>query len=132
MSTSADFYIGTGDTATWLGHISRDGTPAEMDEFGLFGGSTGENRYEQDTFRTIAWDIVSESDDGDSVWTSPEYPDRPEEFGPPDFVYAFVTGSVHVFEQGVDMSGTDGMLLVAVHHPNGARKVTGFKGLVVL
>lgn len=131
--SSADFYIGTGQAATWLGHIAEDGSAAEMDELNLFGPVDGDTRYTEQSFR----DVVSKAVDdawADELGWGPQHGDgpvRPAELPTPDMVYAFVTGSVHVFECGIDMAGVTGMLLVAVHHPNGARKATDFAGLVV-
>lgn len=131
--TSADFYIGTGPGARWLGHIAEDGSSAEMDEMGLFGDESGDRHYAERTFLDIVETAVDDAWADELGWgvKHGDGPDRPADLPTPAVVYAFVTGSIHVFEYGTDMASKQGMLLVAVHHPNGARKVTEFAGLAV-
>ena len=133
MSACADFYIGTGPNARWLGHIAEDGSAAEMDEVGLFGDDGSDLRYVEATFIDIVETVVDDAWADEMGWgiNHGDGPDRPDDLPKPAMVYAFVTGSIHVFEIGEDMNGAAGMLLVAVHHPNGARKVTEFAGLAI-
>lgn len=134
MST-ADFYLGTGPTAEWLGSLLQDGSPAEMDDLDLFGPAEGEP-YTDDTFVRIVTDALREvaeaptdeqlaflASEGDS------WPHTYRDSSGTDYVYACVKGAVHVFRRIQDEDGAPGQFLAAVHYPNGSRRSTEFPGL---
>ena len=137
MST-ADFYLGTGPTAEWLGSLLQDGSPAEMDELDLFGPAEGEP-YTDDTFvRIVTGALLAAgrqvdpdeqlaflASEGDS------WPHAYRDSSGTDYVYACVKGAVHVFRRIRDEHGAPGQFLAAVHYPNGSRRSTEFPGLGV-
>jgi hypothetical protein len=133
--STADFYLGTGPTAEWLGSLLQDGTPAEMDDLDLFGPAEGET-YTDDTFVRIVTDALREvaeaptdeqlaflASEGDS------WPHSYRDSSGTDYVYACVKGAVHVFRQIRDEDGLTGQFLAAVHYPNGSRRSTEFPTL---
>lgn len=134
MST-ADFYLGTGPAAEWLGSLLQDGSPADMDELDLFGPAEDEP-YTDDTFVRIVTDALREvaeaptdeqlaflASEGDS------WPHTYADSSGTDYVYAAVKGAVHVFRRIRDEAGAPGQFLAAVHYPNGSRRSTEFPTL---
>lgn len=132
MST-ADFYLGTGPDAQYLGSLLDGGSPADMDELDLFGPAEGEP-YTDDTFGRIVWDALANARLEDSTGAAhaeagdPWPYDYPDSSGT-DYVYAVVKGAVHVFRKIEDEHGRPGQFLAAVHYPNGARRSTEFPAL---
>lgn len=122
--TSADFYIAVGKAYHWLGSIARDGSPAEMDEAGLFGPAEV-GVYDEQEFRGIVADLLAEPS-ASSAEAGDAWPwDYPSSAGT-DMTYVFKLGAVYVYERGTDSRGVQGQVLVATHYPNGARNVTVF------
>lgn len=121
--SNADFYIGLGHEAKYLGSLEFDASPAEMDDMGLFGPAT-DGDFTEDTFREIVESCAEEPNAFHATWPW-SYPDS----SGTDLVFAFVRGSVHVFERG-ERDGQTGQFLVALHYPNGARKATAFPAQV--
>lgn len=132
MST-ADFYLGTGPNARYIGSLLDDGSPANMDELDLFGPAVMGQTYTDDTFVKIVEDVLREVaeaptdrrmaaivSEGDS-WPH-DYPDS----SGTDYVFAAVKGAVHVFRRIEDEHGHPGQFLAAVHYPNGSRRSTEF------
>ena len=132
MST-ADFYLGTGPDAKYLGSLLDDGSPASMDDLDLFGPALAGQTYIDDTFVRIVQDALREvgerpdskrlsalAADGDA------WPHKHEDSSGTDFVYAAVKGAVHVFRKIEDEHGHHAQFLAAVHYPNGSRRSTEF------
>lgn len=84
MGTRADFYIGTGETAEWLGSIAYDGYPDGLPE-DVIKASTEEG------FRAEVAELAKESH-----WTSPEqgWPWPWNDSHTTDWAYAFKDGVV--------------------------------------
>lgn len=135
MST-ADFYLGTGPSAAWVGSLLADGSPSEMDDLDLFGPAVLGQTYTDDTFVRIVEDMLREvveaptdtrmaalASEGDS------WPHQYADSSGTDYVYAAVKGAVHVFRKIEDEHGAPGQFLIAVHYPNGTRKTTEFPTL---
>lgn len=135
MST-ADFYLGTGPDAQYLGSLLDDGSPAAMDDLDLFGPAEGGQPYSDETFVRIVEDVLREvveaptdermaalASEGDS------WPHNYLDSSGTDYVYAAVKGAVHVFRKVLDDQGQPGQFLAAVHYPNGARRSTEFPTL---
>jgi len=131
--TTADFYVGLGDQAEWLGSLSLDGSQASVDDAGLFDPLPSEATYTETTFRTIVAHLLAHAIEADAgysakagdVWPWP-YPDS----GGTDMAYVYVNGSIHIFERG-DRQELDkveaGQTLITLHYPNGSRKISYFK-----
>lgn len=135
MST-ADFYLGTGPNAQYLGSLLDDGSPAIMDELDLFGPAILGQTYTDDTFVRIVEDAlreVGERPDGKPlsalVSEGGRWPHEYEDSSGTDYVYAAVKGAVHVFRKIEDEHGHPGQFLAAVHYPNGSRRSTEFPAL---
>lgn len=121
---SADFYIAVGKTYHWLGSIGRDGSPAEMDEAGLFGPAEV-GSYDEQEFRGIVADLLADESASSAAAGDPWPWDYPNSAGT-DMAYVFKLGAVYVYERGTDSRGVQGQILVATHYPNGARNATAF------
>jgi hypothetical protein len=120
---TADFYIAVGKTYHWLGSIPQDGSPAEMDEMGLFGPTEDDGPYTENTFRQVVADVLSEPGAA-AVGAGAPWPWNYPSSAGTDMVYVFKLGAVYVYERGTDSRGVQGQILVATHYPNGARNVT--------
>ena len=85
MGTRADFYIGRGETAEWLGSIAWDGYP-DGDAAETFGAET-ENQFR---------DMVRNFSAKRSDWTSPDqgWPWPWKDSRTTDYAYAFDGGKV--------------------------------------
>lgn len=123
--TSADFYIAVGKAYHWLGSIARDGSPAEMDEAGLFGPAQDEDTYTETSYREIVADLLAEPT-ASSAEAGDTWPWDYVSSAGTDMTYVFKLGAVYVYERGTDSRGAQGQVLVATHYPNGARNVTVF------
>ena len=91
MGTRADFYVGRGKDAEWIGSIAYDGYPEGMDEEQLFGAS------DADAFRACVRSM-SERDDftpPDMGWPWPWDDSRTT-----DYAYAFDDGQVWISSFG--------------------------------
>jgi hypothetical protein len=131
MSTSADFYIGLGENARWIGTVERDGSPADLDDRGLFGpaadgeGHTG--AYTEDTFLAVVREhvraVVRDTDvDGHLAEDGDSWPWPVPDSSMTDYVYSYNNGSIHVAESGIGDDGQHHQYQVALHYPNGTRK----------
>jgi hypothetical protein len=87
MGTRADFYIGRGKDARWLGSIAWDGDPRNM----RFLGATTENEF---MLSIVALSLRKD-------WTKPEdgWPWPWKDSGATDFAYAWDDG-VHIAAYG--------------------------------
>jgi hypothetical protein len=124
---SADFYVGLGEDAEWLGSLSVDGSAAEMDDEGLFGEPDQKDPYTEETYRRIVGDVLAAAvadDYGYSKASGDVWPWAYADSGGTDMVYAFNNGSVHVYERG-----DGGQYQVALHYPNGTRKPVKFPAM---
>jgi hypothetical protein len=124
---TADFYVGLGADAEWLGTICAEGTEVHMLTAGLLGTSEDKGRYTEFTYRDLVRDIVTrgiELDQGYSPFVGDEWPWAYPDSGGTANVYAWKNGSIHVFE-----GSPQGAFLTAVHYPNGARKPSVFPTL---
>jgi hypothetical protein len=131
--STADFYLGTGPTAEWLGSLLQDGSPADMDDLDLFGPAEDES-YTDDTFGRIVWDALANArlEDPASAAHAEAGDPWPHEYADSsgtEWVYACVKGAVHVFRRIRDEDGQPGQFLAAVHYPNGSRRSTEFPTL---
>lgn len=132
MST-ADFYLGTGPDAKYLGSLLDDGSPASMDDLDLFGPAPTGQTYSDDTFVRIVQDALREVLEAPTdrrmaalVADGDTWPHEYEDSSGTDYVYAAVKGAVHVFRKIEDEHGHPAQFLAAVHYPNGARRSTEF------
>ena len=91
MGTRADFYIGRGEQAEWLGSIGWDGYPDGIDKE-LFEAAT------EAEFRERLAKFAASRDD----WTKPEqgWPWPWNDSQMTDYAYAFDQGKVHAFNSG--------------------------------
>lgn len=133
MST-ADFYLGTGPTAVWLGSLLDGGSPAEMDDLDLFGPAVMGQTYSDDSFGRIVWDLLANARLEDPASAAhaeagDPWPHGHVDSSGTDYVYAAVKGAVHVFRKIEDEHGHPGQFLAAVHYPNGSRRSTEFPTL---
>lgn len=90
MGTRADFYIGTGRKAEWLGSVAWDGDEWEDDLNCPLRQATTEQQFR---------DAVAEIAKVRTCWTSPSqgWPWPWDSSRSTDCVYAFTRGSVQVF-----------------------------------
>lgn len=92
MGTRADFYVGTGESAEWLGSVAWDGDDwEESPDCALMRATT------EDEFRAAVADIAADRDD----WTRPEdgWPWPWEDSGTTDCTYYFEAGAVSCDER---------------------------------
>jgi hypothetical protein len=125
----ADFYVGLGAQARWLGSTQVNGAPAELDQLvDLFNnGATQESDYTEDTFVQRAFLAVNAAKtlgDGQlGAWSDigDTWPHDHDTSVGTDFAYAWNNGCIHVFEEGY---------MVAQYYPNGARRPSTFPSMV--
>jgi hypothetical protein len=86
MGTRADFYVGRGATAEWLGSIAWDGYPSGLTDTPVLGATSEED------FRVIVRDFLATRRDG----TTPEmgWPWPWENSQTTDYAYALDEGKV--------------------------------------
>lgn len=108
MGTRADFYVGLGRDAEWLGSIAWDGYPSGVDDALLAAKTEQEYRERAATFFAKRED-----------YTAPEvgWPWPWNDSNTTDYAYAFADGQVHVagfghgwstVEEGANISAWDG------------------------
>lgn len=87
MGTRADFYVGRGADAEWLGSIAWDGYPSGLEREGLLNATTDEQ------YRAA---VAAELDARDDA-TTPEmgWPWPWDDSNTTDYAYAFDGGKVH-------------------------------------
>lgn len=109
MSTRADFYIGTGETAEWLGSIAFDGyriDDVELEHLERRDNSEADlatcwdikHAADEASFRRSVADLLALNDDAttpDKGWPWPWDSSRST-----DYVYAFVDGACKTFQYG--------------------------------
>ena len=86
MGTRADFYVGRGESAEWIGCIAWDGYPPGIDEQVL-------NCTSESAFRRAVSDFLAKRDDAthpDQGWPWPW-----DDSCTTDFAYAFDAGEVY-------------------------------------
>jgi len=120
----ADFYIGLGANAVWLGGVEGAGDPAAVATFDLFNDHQGGSRdsYDESDFRAVVAEIIQShqalADRDVDGWTDTDgWPWKHDDSSDTDYTYAWNNGCIHVFDQGY---------LIAQHYPNGARKRSEF------
>ena len=94
MGTRADFYVGTGVNAEWLGSVRQDGYEwQKSSDCRLMQATT------EDQFRDAVEEIANERED----WTSPDqgWPWPWNDSFMTDLAYALVDGKTHVFYWGM-------------------------------
>lgn len=86
MGTRADFYVGRGLEAAWLGSIAWDGNPGGIDDAVL-------KAADEATYRTAAEAFIKARDDG----TTPDmgWPWPWDDSQTTDYAYAFDDGKVY-------------------------------------
>ena len=123
MGTRADFYIGRGATAEWIGSIAWDGYPDGIPAPIL-------NATDEDTFRAEVAALLSQRDDG----TTPDmgWPWPWDDSGTTDYAYAFDGGQVYASNFGCSWwpataeEPDDGQAKAAVFPDMSDRKATTF------
>jgi len=88
MGTRADWYIGRGDKAEWLGSTAWDGNPGSIEEGGFLGSKTA------DDFRAAVNKFLASRDDG--TVPSQGWPWPWEDSGTTDYSYALDDGVVYI------------------------------------
>jgi hypothetical protein len=91
MGTRADFYVGRGAEAEWIGSITWDGYPAGIDDAVFF--PTTEHEY-----RTAVTNFLASRDDA-TLPTEP-WPWPWEDSGTTDYAYAYENGKVYASSFG--------------------------------
>lgn len=92
MGTRADFYVGRGEGAEWLGSIAWDGYPNGLDNLGILDAT------DETQFRTAVAAFIKGREDGTEVdegWPWPW-----DTSGTTDYAYAFDGGAVHASSFG--------------------------------
>src|SRR4051812_10557277 len=92
MGTRADFYVGRGETAEWLGSIAWDGYPSGLYDTLRFSVET------EEAWRQNIADTLSQRDDAttpDKGWPWPW-----DDSGTTDYAYAFDGGKVYASNFG--------------------------------
>jgi len=117
----ADFYIGLGKTAKWIGSVEGCGAPGDVTaNWDLLNEAGAIDDYTETDFRDMVRHIITDAradnagyrpEDGD------EWPWRHLSSAETDYAYAYNNGCIHVFERGY---------MVAQHYPNGARRKSEF------
>lgn len=122
--TSADFYIGSGPDAEYLGSVEIDGDRITMEQAGMFDRPSRE-KYGEDTYRSVVASVLADAIADETGWKgSWEWMHESSHFT--DMAYVYSKGAVSVFTQGKDENGTSGLTLVGVHYPNGGRALGKF------
>jgi hypothetical protein len=116
----ADFYLGRGPGAQWLGSVVDYGSPADVASENLFREARG--NYTEDSYlervRQIMLDANQDAHWPRSPWaTQRTWPHEHATSADTDYAYAYTKNAVWVFRQGH---------LLAIHHPNGASAVEHF------
>lgn len=116
---NADFYVGLGKTARWLGSIADGGAPGDITaDYDLFNISADVDPYTEDDFRDMVASIIADAKADDAGFDPADgWPWEHRSSTGTDFTYAFNNGCIHVFENGY---------MVAQHYPNGARRQSEF------
>lgn len=112
----ADFYIGIGDDARWIGSVETDGQPWNVQGFDPLHGVWGEHTFQN----RVALITGQHLDRGARACHADDAGCRPIEPGQRGrYAYALQphNGVVHVFRDG---------RLIELRYPTGARKVTPF------
>jgi hypothetical protein len=92
MGTRADFYVGRGESAEWLGSIAHDGYPDGHPEVLL-------ELRDETAFRQAVTKILVEDEASKGHATTPEmgWPWPWDDSSTTDYAYAFEEGAVRVF-----------------------------------
>lgn len=121
----ADFYIGLGQDARWLGSIRDGGHPAVVaKDHDLFNMDGNVEDYDEDTFVELVNAILADVPDHVPVARADRndlWPWTYDTSVGTAFTYAWNNGCIHVFEHGY---------MVAQHYPNGARRPSVFPSMV--
>lgn len=88
MGTRADFYVGRGETAEWLGSIAWDGYPNGIDQNILFA-------TEEADYRNFVSDFLANRRSGDGTTPDMGWPWPWEDSRTTDYAYAFDGGAVY-------------------------------------
>jgi len=87
MGTRADFYVGRGKNAEWLGSVAWDGYPGGFDRQGLMDATN------EDGFRAAVAAELASRDDATTVENGWPWPWKDSHTT--DYAYAFDGGTVH-------------------------------------
>jgi hypothetical protein len=121
----ADFYIGLGENARWLGSIGDGGHPAVVTrEHDLFNLDGNIDDYTEDTFVAMVESILDDAPNHVLVArpsVGGTWPWDHNTSAGTAFAYAWNNGCIHVFEEGY---------MVAQHYPNGARRPSVFPSMI--
>lgn len=125
---TADFYVSKTDGMEWLGSLSVDGSPAEMDDEDLFGPVDPPEEYTEDTYRALVRKILNRAVADDFGYSAEQGDTWPWPHAPmteTDFVYIFSRDEEDDGEQTVwvgrraERDGEIKTLGAALHYPNG-------------
>lgn len=94
----ADFYIGRGETADYLGSVWGDVSPDDLKAITLFQSRTEDLYDEKDFYRDVM--SLIESDEFEKSNDRMTWPHRYATSGASDWAYCFDKATVHVYEEG--------------------------------
>lgn len=100
----ADFYVGRGATAEYLGTLQYEGDPVDVEVWELF-QSLDEDTYTEQDYRQEVADLLSNRAT-DTVGQTP-VPEWPHPYASSDdtpWTYAFDAGTVYIYRYGVEMA----------------------------
>lgn len=117
---NADFYLGRGPTARWLGSIDDFGTPDEIAGENLFREPRG--RYTEQSYLDRVEQILILAGQGAHHPLSPwpdlrAWPHEYETSQHTDYAFCYTKNAIWVLQRG---------RLLATHHPNGASALEHF------
>lgn len=122
--SSADFYVGIGPDAEFLGSVEIDGQLDVAAREGLF-ARVGDQKYVEDTYRAAVRDFLASAIVDESGWAGEWGWEHSNSHGT-DVAYCYSKGAVTVYTQGVDENGDAGLTMSSVHYPNGGRYLGKF------
>lgn len=113
----ADFYVGRGETATYLGSIwGTNVDPESLKAITRF-QSQSDDLYDESDYRLDVKSLIADEDTYEITAPPESWPHRYATSGASDWAYCFDKATVHVFEEG---------RLVLSLLCNGARKEAEF------
>ena len=98
MGTRADFYVGVGPQAEWLGSIAWDGYPSSFDKFWKKTKSKKNPVEMVKAFRKIVGDYLTDNDS--AILPKDGWPWLWKDSGMSDYAYAWHEGKVLILDFG--------------------------------
>jgi hypothetical protein len=121
MHSSADFYLGLGVEAEWIGSIGQDARPCDMQPYLLFGPAPEGHEYGREQFVQAAKDAIADAIAEGHGWD----PDKGDTW-PWDHHTSRGTGHAYCYHENRNVHVFEDGFLVALHYPNGTRKPAEF------